>query len=82
MLLERKNKVEGLEESIESTQNEAVTQDEAFWKGCSSCSNYEILKSKNYQMCLCTGMLAPSKVESMKLDLSDQIVTEVKNEQA
>ena len=59
-----------------------LTKDEAFWKGCSSCSNYEILKSKNYQMCLCTGMLAPSKVESMKLDLSDQIVTEVKNEQA
>jgi GNAT superfamily N-acetyltransferase len=58
-----------------------LTKDEAFWKGCSSCSNYEILKSKNYQMCLCTGMLAPSKVESMKLDLSDQIVTEVKNEQ-
>ncbi len=53
-----------------------LTKDEAFWKGCSSCSNYEILKSKGYQMCLCTGMLAPSKVESMKIDLSNMIIKE------
>jgi len=33
MLLERKDKIDGLEESIESTQNEAVTQDEAFADG-------------------------------------------------
>ncbi|NND08168.1 MAG: GNAT family N-acetyltransferase [Saprospiraceae bacterium] len=57
-----------------------LTKDEAFWKGCSSCSNYEILKSKDYQMCLCTGMLAPSKNESMKLDLSSMILKEDKNE--
>ena len=25
-------------------------------------------------MCLCTGMLAPSKVEAMKLDLSNKII--------
>lgn len=34
-----------------------LTDDEAFWKGCSSCVNYEILTKKNHQMCLCTGML-------------------------
>jgi hypothetical protein len=34
-----------------------LTQDEAFWKGCQSCVNYEILKSKNYKNCLCTAML-------------------------
>jgi len=51
-----------------------LTKDETFWKGCSSCSNYAILQSKDYQMCLCTGMLAPSKAESMKLDLSTQII--------
>jgi GNAT superfamily N-acetyltransferase len=54
-----------------------LTQDEVFWKGCSSCPNYEILQSKNRKMCLCTGMLAPSKVEeeAMKYDLTHQIVT-------
>ncbi|MEP0368317.1 MAG: GNAT family N-acetyltransferase [Cyclobacteriaceae bacterium] len=34
-----------------------LTDDEVFWKGCSSCVNYSILTSKNHQNCLCTGML-------------------------
>lgn len=34
-----------------------LTDDENFWKGCQSCVNYEILKSKNQQNCLCTAML-------------------------
>jgi len=28
-----------------------LTEDEAFWNGCSSCVNYEILKSKNRENC-------------------------------
>ncbi|PSL02289.1 GNAT family N-acetyltransferase [Cecembia rubra] len=34
-----------------------LTDDEEFWKGCNSCVNVEILKSKNRQNCLCTAML-------------------------
>ena len=34
-----------------------LTDDEAFWKGCQSCVNYEILKSKERRNCLCTAML-------------------------
>jgi len=34
-----------------------LTQDEAFWKGCQSCVNFEILKSKERKNCLCTAML-------------------------
>jgi len=34
-----------------------LTDDKEFWKGCSSCVNYEILKSKDFKNCLCTGML-------------------------
>lgn len=34
-----------------------LTQDEAFWKGCESCVNFEILKSKDRKNCLCTAML-------------------------
>lgn len=34
-----------------------LTDDEAFWKGCSSCVNYDILTRKNHQHCLCTGMV-------------------------
>jgi GNAT superfamily N-acetyltransferase len=34
-----------------------LTQDEQFWKGCSSCANYDILNRMNHVHCLCTGML-------------------------
>ncbi len=34
-----------------------LTQDKDFWKGCESCVNFEILKSKEYKNCMCTAML-------------------------
>jgi hypothetical protein len=38
-----------------------LTQDEAFWNGCKSCVNYDILMSKNRQNCFCTAMLYDPK---------------------
>jgi GNAT superfamily N-acetyltransferase len=38
------------------TLNE-LPADDAFWKGCSSCVNYDILTRTNRKHCLCTGML-------------------------
>lgn len=38
-----------------------LTQDEAFWAGCKSCVNYEILKSKDRKNCMCTAMLYDPK---------------------
>ncbi len=37
-----------------------LTTDEAFWSGCKSCPNYDILERTKRAMCLCTGMLADS----------------------
>src|ERR1700742_1458235 len=34
-----------------------LTQDEAFWAGCKSCVNYDILMSKERKNCMCTAML-------------------------
>src|SRR6201994_1083879 len=34
-----------------------LTQDDAFWAGCKSCVNYEILMSKDRKNCMCTAML-------------------------
>ena len=34
-----------------------LTDDEAFWKGCQSCVNYDILQRTERKHCLCTGML-------------------------
>ncbi len=46
-----------------------LTQDEDFWKGCQSCVNFEILKSKDRKICMCTAMLynpAEKKHEAAK----------------
>ena len=51
-----------------------LTQDKAFWKGCQSCPNYDILQRTERTKCLCTGMLAVSKNEAMAFDLSAQII--------
>jgi GNAT superfamily N-acetyltransferase len=34
-----------------------LTDDDAFWKGCESCVNYDILQRTHRKHCLCTGML-------------------------
>jgi len=34
-----------------------LTRDEAFWAGCKSCVNYDILLSKERKNCFCTAML-------------------------
>ena len=34
-----------------------IPQEDSFWKGCSSCVHYDILKRKKHTNCLCTAML-------------------------
>ena len=34
-----------------------LTDDEAFWRGCESCVNYDILQRNGGHKCLCTGLL-------------------------
>lgn len=43
-----------------------LTQDDAFWNGCKSCINYDILMRTNRQICLCTGMLYDPKEDEKK----------------
>jgi hypothetical protein len=38
-----------------------LTQDEAFWAGCKSCVNHDILMAKERKNCLCTAMLFDPK---------------------
>lgn len=38
-----------------------LTQDDAFWSGCKSCVNYDILMSKERKNCFCTAMLYDPK---------------------
>ena len=43
-----------------------LTDDQDFWKGCSSCVNYSILMSKDKTNCMCTAMLFDPKEKSGK----------------
>ncbi|PPK84726.1 hypothetical protein CLV84_3889 [Neolewinella xylanilytica] len=53
-----------------------LTQDDAFWGGCKTCPNYDILERNQRRMCLCTAMMAPSALQAkkMEVDLTDMIV--------
>jgi GNAT superfamily N-acetyltransferase len=43
-----------------------LTDDQAFWKGCQTCKNYDVLQRTQQTMCLCTGMLYDPKVENQE----------------
>jgi len=45
-----------------------LTHDEAFWAGCRSCVNFDILQSKERKNCLCTAMLYDPKEKSKQED--------------
>lgn len=38
-----------------------LTNDPEFWKGCEGCRHFDILKSHDYKMCICTGLLYDPK---------------------
>jgi len=40
-----------------------LTTDEAFWNGCRTCKNFDVLTRTERKMCLCTGMLYDPKHE-------------------
>lgn len=48
-----------------------LTDDDAFWRGCQSCVNYDILQRTGRKMCLCTGMLYEVPPTSPKEKRSD-----------
>lgn len=52
-----------------------LTSDEKFWKGCQSCVNYEILKSKDFKNCLCTAMLYNTNEKVNKNDKEENSIS-------
>lgn len=36
---------------------EQLTDDPAFWRGCQSCVNYDVLTRTDFKRCICTAML-------------------------
>jgi hypothetical protein len=65
----------------DKVQFSKLTDDAEFWKGCSSCVNYDILSSTDRKHCLCTGMLYnPEEKEKdfVKAKTEEPVVTEKK----
>ncbi|MCC8034354.1 MAG: GNAT family N-acetyltransferase [Rikenellaceae bacterium] len=57
-----------------------LTDDAAFWKGCESCVNYNILQSKERRNCLCTAMLFDPAVDTAKIECPDDPDLKLLNE--
>jgi len=53
-----------------------LTHDYTFWKGCESCSNYDILVNKRHENCLCTAMLykKSNEKEEVELNLYERLI--------
>lgn len=49
-----------------------LTDDEAFWKGCESCVNYDILVRANRRFCMCTAMLYDPNSKKKKKGSSEE----------
>jgi hypothetical protein len=45
-----------------------LTQDEAFWQGCKSCVNYDILMGKERKNCMCTAMLFDPEEKAREIE--------------
>ncbi|MES2795655.1 MAG: GNAT family N-acetyltransferase [Bacteroidota bacterium] len=52
----------------EPTTFSELPVDEAFWKGCKSCVNYDVLTRTERKHCLCTGMIFKPDWEKKKLE--------------
>lgn len=50
-----------------------LTEDDEFWKGCSSCVNYHILMSKERKNCLCTAMLYDPEKKKKKWNFLEHL---------
>lgn len=57
-----------------------LTTDEAFWNGCRTCKNYDVLMRTDKKMCLCTGMLYdPNHEKNIKQhDYNSKVLSRLK----
>ena len=57
-----------------------LTDDPAFWKGCQTCKNFDVLTRTEQKMCLCTGMLYdPALVAAKKEKLNAKAFKRLKS---
>lgn len=53
---------------------EQLTDDPAFWRGCQTCVNYDVLQRTDFKRCICTAMLYdPAEHPDEQLEDLDKI---------
>ena len=53
---------------------EQLTDDPAFWRGCQTCVNFDVLTRTDFKRCICTAMLYdPEEHPDEKLEDLDKI---------
>ncbi len=50
-----------------------LTDDDAFWRGCEGCVNYDVLKRTDRKYCICTAMLFDPAKHKDKKEIKEQI---------
>lgn len=50
-----------------------LTDDEAFWRGCQGCVNYDVLTRTDRKYCICTAMLFDPKTHEDKPEIKSLI---------
>jgi len=51
-----------------------LTDDDAFWKGCEGCVNFDVLTRTNRRYCICTAMLYDPKKHTEKKEEGEKLV--------
>ncbi len=58
-----------------------LTDDEAFWRGCQGCVNYDVLTRTDQKYCICTAMLFDPKVEKDTKEVK-KIIKEIQKKES
>ena len=54
-----------------------LTDDEAFWRGCEGCINFDVLQRTNRRYCICTAMLYDPE-EHLPAKISDEVLARIR----
>ena len=55
-----------------------LTDDEAFWRGCEGCINFDVLQRTNRRYCICTAMLYDPK-EHLPAKIPDDVLQRIRS---
>ena len=55
-----------------------LTDDEAFWRGCEGCINFDVLQRTNRRYCICTAMLYDPE-EHLPAKIPDDVLQRIRS---